>query len=322
MIPQELLYGVASQTLYFDPPEGQASGTPTVAVYVATNDDDGATESATTGSCSVDSVSTTFSASLGAQSITVASGTGIARGRRYLLADTDGEREWVECTSISGTTVGIRQPLKLDYASGSTLKGCRISISVLDSWAATKSKISDVLYADERAWRTDVVGDTRVAGATGYRARWSYTVGGVPAIGVSFFDLVRYQAKNLVTPLDVDRRFPGWLDRLPTDYQRDQGQALIDEAFQSVKMDAFGDNQVVRRIRDTQVLRELVVFRANLIAQEASLFHGGSNAEMVKAAQDLYGARYDMLIREPKVPVDQTGGGASAQANRLPAWRR
>ena len=322
MIPQELIYSVNSQTLYFDPPEGQATGTPTVTVYGATNDDDAGSEAATTGACSVDSVSTTFTANLGDTEITVADATSITRKRRYIVANPAGETEWAEIKSVSGTTIGLRQPLKNDYSSGSTLKGCRLSIAVSNTWAATKAKISDILDPTGRGWRTDMDSDTWVAGASGYRVRWSYTVGGVATIGVSFFDLVRYQAKNLVTPLDVDRRFPGWLDRLPTDYQEDQGQALIDEAFQAIKMDALGDEQVIRRIRDTQVIRELTIFRANVLSQEASLFAGGSNAEMVKAAQDLYEQRYKTLIREPKVPADQTGGGASSQGTRLPAWRR
>jgi hypothetical protein len=87
-------------------------------------------------------------------------------------------------------------------------------------------------------------------------------------------------------------------------------------------MDALGDEQVIRRIRDTQVIRELTIYRANVVAQEASLFAGGTNVDQVKAAQDLYEQRYKQLIREPKVPVDQTGGGSSAQPVRLPAWRR
>lgn len=321
MINQEVIFNLTGQTLFYDPPEGRPSGTPTVSVYLATNDDETGTEAATTGSCSVDSVSTTFSASLGDTSITVASGTGITRGRRYLVTDGDGDREWVEVLSVTGTTVGLRQPLKNTYAASSTFKGCRISISVDSTWVADKSNISDILDPSGRAWRTDELANP-IAGAAGYRARWSYTVDSIATIGVSFFDLVRYQAKNLVNPLDVDRRFPGWIDRLPTDYQEDQGQGLIDEAFQAIKMDALGDNEVVRRIRNTEVLRELTIYRANVIAQEAAMFGDGSNADQVKAAQDLYEARYKLLLREPKVPVDQAGGGASAQAQRLPAWRR
>jgi hypothetical protein len=187
---------------------------------------------------------------------------------------------------------------------------------------ATKSNITDVLDLTGRGWRTDEATTPWVAGAAGYRLRWAYTVNSINYVGVSFADLVRYPAKSLVTPLDVDRRFPGWIDRLATNYQEDQGQALIDEALQALKMDSLGDDQLVRRIRNTEVVRELVICRANVIAVEAMAIAGASNAEQVQLARDIYEQRYKQLIREPKVPVDQTGGGSSAQANRLPAWRR
>jgi hypothetical protein len=322
-VSQEILFGVTGQSIYYDAPEGRASAISSVTVYVSTNDDDGSTESATTGSASVAGPNTTLSGthSIGATSLTVTSGTGIARGRRYLLTSTTGEREWVEVKSVSGTALEVRQPLKNDFADASTLQDCRITIAVDSTWVADKSNISDILYSSDRATVQEVARDWPVGGA-GYRVRWVYTVAGETCVGVSFADLVRYQAKNLVTPIDVDRRFPNWLDRLPTDYQEDQGQALIDEAFAAIKMDALGDAQVVRRIRDTQVIRELTIHRANVLAQEAALFNGGTNAEQVKAAHDLYQQRYDLLIREPKVPMDQTGGGSSSQATRLPAWRR
>jgi len=322
MINQEVIFNVTGQSFFYDPPEGRPSGTPTVSVYQAFADDAAAAVSATTGVCSVGSVSTTFSASAGDTSITVASGTGITRGRRYLVTDTDGDREWVECISINGTTVGLRQPLRNTYAASSTFVDCRISISVDSTWVASTSNITDILDPYNRLWLTNQEPAAWVPGAAGYRLRWSYTVNGVATIGVSFADLVRYQAKNLVSPLDVDRRFPGWIDRLPTDYQEDQGQGLIDEAFQAIKMDCLGDEQVVRRIRSTEVLRELTIYRANLIAVEAGAFAGGSTVDMIKLAHERYDQRFNQLIREPKVPVDQTGSGSSAMAQRASVWRR
>jgi hypothetical protein len=320
VINQEVIFGLTTgQSFFYDPPEGRPSGTPTVQVFPSTSDDDGTAEVATTGSCSVDSVNTTFSASAGDTSITVASGASITRMRRYLVTDTDGDREWIECMSISGTTVGLRQPLRNTYAAGSTFQGCRISIGVNSTWVADKANITDILSG---SWRTDEESSGWVPGASGYRLRWAYTALSIATIGVSFADLVRYQAKNLVTPIDVDRRFPGWIDRLATDYRQDQGQSLIDEAFSAMRMDALGDAQLVRRIRDTEVLRELVIYRANVLAQEAAVFGASGNLEMRKFADELYQRRYNQLVREPKVPVDQTGGGSSAEPRRLPIWRR
>lgn len=322
MLNQEVIFALGGQKFFYDA-EARPSA-PSCTVYLSTSDDDSAAETATSGGASVESVDTTSdgAVSAGAQTIVLDDVANIARGRRYLFTDaTTGIKEWLDViTLVTATkTIGLRQPLRNSFADASTLQSTRITINVLDSWAATKAKLTDVLST---SWRTDREVQPWIAGAAGYRLRWSYTANGAVTLGVSFADLVRYQAKNLVTPLDVDRRFPGWIDRLPTDYLQDQGQALIDEAYQAMRMDCLGDEQLVRRIRNTEVLRELVVYRANLVAQEAALFAGGASKELVASALEIYGRRYKQLIREPKVPVDSTGGGSSSQARRLPATRR
>ncbi len=316
---QELLYNVTGQSFIYDPPEGRPSGTPTVEVFAAGVDDDGTAETATTGSCSVDSVDTTLdgAVSAGSTSLTLASGSGIVRGRRYLLTDaTTAVREWVEVLAVNGTAVIVRQPLINDFATASTFEGCRISISVNSTWVADDSKITDVLAANVNT------NTTSAPGAAGYRLRWSYTVDSVATIGVSYADLVRYQSKNLVNALDVDRTFPGWIDRLATDYREDQGAALVDEAFRAVKMDALADAQLLRRIRDTEVLSELVKYRANVLAVQNNVLRGSADTTALEVARGLYTERYNALIREPKVAVDQSGDGSSGDAVRLPVWRR
>ena len=304
---QELLFNLAGQSFYFDPLEGQPSGTPTVAVYRADSDDTSTAVVATTGACSVDSVATTFgaTAAVGDTAITVASGTGITVGRRYLVANAGGEREWVEVKSVASTAVGLRRPLLNDYTTAGTFKGCRISIGVDPAWMAAVTNLTE--------W---------TAGHAGYRLRWSYTVSSVARLGVSFADLVRYSAKNLVTALDVESRSPGWIDSLPSDYQEDQGAELIAESFQAVRFDALGDDQVLRRVRSAEVLRELVILKAVELGAENAVIRGATNTgphEMAKAAYD---KRYAQLLREPKVPVDEAGGGAGGKAARSPLWRR
>lgn len=319
----EILFNVTGQTFFYDPPEGfRPSGTPTVQVFSTGSDDDATAESATTGACSVGTVNTTLNGahSLGTRTLTLTSGTAVARGRRYLLTDTNGEYEWVEVHGITGVTATLKHPLINDYATASTFQDCRISIAVDATWMADASNISDVLAG---TWRINkIAADDHEAGATGYRLRWAYTVNSVATIGVSYADLVRYQSKNLVTSLDIDRVFPGFLDRLAIDYREDQGAALVDEAFQAVKMDALGDEQLLRRIRDTQVLCELVKYRANELSIQNEVLRGRQDASALTVAHDAYLNRYNALMREPKVAVDQTGGGSNGEAVRLPAWRR
>lgn len=305
---QEIIFGVAGQSFIYDCPEGRPASNPapTVEVFAADADDEGATEEATTGSVSIDSVNTTLNGAIsrGAVAATLTDGTGVTRGRRYLL----GGVEWVEVASISGASVTFRHPVINDHDDGATFEGTRLSIAVDASWVQDENNISDFAGMPP--------------GASGYRLRWTYTANGEATLGVSYADLVRYQAKNLVTPLDVDRTFPGWIDRLSTDYRADQGAALIDEAFQALKMDALTDAQLVRRMRDTQVIAELVKYRANLLAVQTNVLANGGDPRTLDIARDLYDQRYNALVREPKIAVDHTGDGANGEAKRLPVWRR
>lgn len=321
----EIIFGLASQSFTYDPPEPyRPSGTPTVDVYRGYDDDTATAVTATTGACSVDSVNTTLSASAsqGDTELTVTSGTSIARERIYLVTSAAGLYERVEVAGISGTTVTLRQPLINDYASGATFQGTRITISVLDSWAANASNLTDALDVVDTDVRTIESSNSIAPGAAGYRLRWSYTVNSVATLGVSYADLVRYQSKNLVSPLDVDRLFPGWIDRLPPDYRVDQGAALIAEAYTAIRLDAFADSQLVRRMRDTQVVADLVKYRANLLAMQNDVMAGRRDISALTVAQDAYDRRYNQLVREPKIAVDQGGNGANGEARRQPAFVR
>lgn len=324
---QEIVFALAGQSFIYDVPEGRpdAAPAPAVQVFLSTNSDTTGAEVATTGSVTIDAVDTTIATTPALaqdQALTVASGASIARNRRYILTGPDGNNELVEIVGINGTAVTLRRPLLNGYAIGSKLQGRRIMIGVDPTWVNNQAKISDILGV---TWRTDREPRTDwLAGYAGYRLRWTYSIGGVPAMGFSFADLVRYASKNLVNPLDIDSRFPGWIDRLPTDYQHDQGATLVAEAFRALKIDAMGDNQALRRIRNTEIVAELVVARANmLMAENAVLAGGGAEARIAyDLSKSVYTELYNRLLREPKFQVDQTSGGESAQARRLPVFRR
>lgn len=323
---QEIIFGVSGQSFYFDVPEARplASPAPTVGVYLATNSDTAGTELATTGSVAIDACDTTLTAdaAAGATTLVLNSVADVVRKRRYLVTAPDGATTFVDVIGItSGTkTVRIRRPLSYAFATGSTFQSTRISIGVNTTWSSDQSRLSDILGV---TWRTDREPRTEwLAAYAGYRVRWTYTADGAATIAASFADLVRYSAKNLVTSLDVDARFPGWIDRLPTDYQSDQGASLVNEAFYALKMDALGDDEALRRIRNTEIVRELVIYRANLLAAENHVMTGSISRDALELARKLYTQRYDQLLREPKFQTDATGGGQSAQARRLPAFRR
>lgn len=297
---QEILLGVAVQRFTFDVVEGRpdADPVPGVTVYDATSDDDDTPEAATTGIVAIEAVDTTLSANAtaGDVTITVVDPTSIARRRQYLLGI-----ERVEVIGIAGSELTLRRPLLNDADAGATFESTRISIAV------------------DATWSSDDVNLTDCELGAGYRLRWTYTVDGIAYVGVSYADLVRYSSQNLVTALDVDDRFPGFIDRLPPDNRENQGETFIREAFDQVRFDALGDAQVLRRMRDTFVLGELVKAKANVIAIENQVMRGGANMlDALKTARDTYDKRYQQLIREPKVPVDQSGDGAAQPARRLP----
>jgi len=318
---QQLVLGVTGQTIYFDPPEGRPSSVTSVTVYEAYGDDTASAVSATTGSASIDSFSTTFSSASGASQANrelcnVTSSASAAVGRTYLGTNTNGATEWIEARGKATGIIYSRTPLQLDYAAADTIVGCRISISIDSTWVAATSNLSDpngvIDPLDIRTQRSSALPFPR------YRARWQYVVGGVSYVHDSNFDLVRYPAVHGVTGLDVDARYPGWLDTLPTDYAADQGARCIDIAFREVTEELLGDGKLLWAMRSGQIVDSLVIKKAVAVGEQAKLVRGGSSKDAVEATELAYGALYDRLIREPKVPFQSTSGGAAIAAVRLP----
>ena len=63
-------------------------------------------------------------------------------------------------------------------------------------------------------------------------------VAGATQVYDRYFDLVRYPARHGVVPMDLERRFPGWLDGLPTDARKDQPvQGMV--ILRDIKQDAL-----------------------------------------------------------------------------------
>ncbi len=302
----EILFGVTGQHLVLDPTELVRPTSPGVQVFRLEAGDDSTAELAISGGAAVDAVSTTLAddAFVGVAELELAAGTGIAKGGAYLVTSTEtGLAERVDVIAIVGTRVVLQRPIVNEYAAGATFEGVRITAALDPTWVADLAKLS--------------------SGGLGasYRVRWTYTAE-TPTVAVTYFDLVRYRASSLVTARDIDNRFPGWIDRLPPDHRANQGASLIVDALDAVKMDALGDAKVLNRIRDTQVLRELLILKANLLAVQNQVIAGGGNLDGVTIARDLYAQRYQQLIAEPKVPVDAANTGAGARARSLPVWSK
>jgi len=99
----------------------------------------------------LDSVNTTLSASVaaGATSLAVASATGIAVGRRYLVAGAEtAGGEVVLVSAIAGTTLTLARPLTAARASGATFQGTRITVAVSSACTAEVCRQRRVEWTD------------------------------------------------------------------------------------------------------------------------------------------------------------------------------
>lgn len=161
-----------------------------------------------TGTGTVDSVNTTLSAgaAAGAQTITVASATGVTVGRRYLLTGQEiAGGEWVTVRAISGTTLALARPLALSHASGASVSSTRVSCAVTAAACATVRR--------------------------GCRVEITYTVSSAtrPVVSVEF-DVTRYRLESGLTlehvrdldPQLLKRAAPGtwWPSVIATAWER------------------------------------------------------------------------------------------------------
>lgn len=308
----DILYSVTGQSLYFDAPEGRPSSITSSQVFENCDGDDDTAESALSGSAAVETnPDTTFDAASGfSQSdprvCNLTATTGCTKGRRYLATNAAGESEWVEVIAVSsGASVTARQPLENDYAASDTFESTRITHAIDSTWVAESNNISDSIDPNPR-----------------YRWRVEYVVGGVTYVHAVWFDLVRYSGTHTVTGLDVDRAFPGFLDALPTHYREDMGAELIAEAYRQVKLDLYQDGKADQMARNGEVIDDLVLHKAASLAEQSRVVLGAGSLDAAEMAASRYQSRFNHLIREPKIPFDQSGDGAGTNAQRLPLFRR
>lgn len=316
MLPSsaDVLYAVASQSIWHDARQGRASGTPTVQVWEDREGDLATARSATTGSASVDSVNTTVDAASGSgqanpKKVNVAATSSTAIGRQYLITNTAlGQSEWFEVAGIASADYLIaRQPLVHAYASADTVVGTRISITIDTTWASDINNLSDP-YAPNPRWR----------------AVFTYTVASVTYREAVYFDLLRYPVTFGVTAVDVDREAPGWLDRLPVDYQVGQGVTLITQAVRQVKRDLSRAKRADWAQRNSEQFNDLIVMQAVVKGAQAAYLHGGTGREQLEEVRKNYQSFFDQWIANSTAPeaVDAAGGGAVLPIRRQELFER
>lgn len=282
----DLLFNVTGQSLYFDCPEGRPSSVTSSTVYENTTGDDGTAETATTGTAAVEtSPNTTFDAASGdgqadPTQCNLTATTGCTPGRVFLATNALLQSERIEVAAVSsGAYVLSREPLANSYTTADTFVSTRVTHAIDSTWVASTSNISGDIDPNAK-----------------YRWRLVYVVASVTYVHDVYFDLLRYPARHDVSPIDVDRKFPGWLDRLPTYYRDDQGRTLIDEAHREIKYDLYNELKADQSIRNREVMNELVILRAGMLVDPSEV------------NERRYHDRFAQILRFAKVPMSTTTG--------------
>lgn len=299
----DIAFGVASQTVYYDAPEGRPSSVTSATVYRWDMPDDGDTESAIGSPAVETNPNTTVDADSGtaysgdARRVNVTATTGGAVGRTYLVTSADGLREFFEVEEIdSGNYFIAKHPLHNAYTTADTVQTTRIQATVDGTWVA-----------DETNLTVDDVGAN-----PGYRIRWVYVVSGVTYVADTYFNLVRYVSKHGVQPQDIEVMAPGWLDTLPTDHRRDQGRRLIDNAHSEVKIDLHQVDVAASAVAEAEIIDELTRYKTIELGEWARYMKGGIDEAQANAASRRYVTRLDSLIRiVSRVPVRDSTGAAT-----------
>lgn len=297
---QEILFGVASQTLELEVDRPMSSVT-SVSVWPTGTDDTATAESATTGSASVDAATEATTAAAGygqtdRTKLTMASTAGFAVGRRGYIS-VNGIAETFEIERIhTNTAIYTRHPLVNAYASGATVDmTTRATIAVSDTWAALVEKLSPTANPNP-----------------GYRVRWVVVhTDSTVAVYLRNFDLVRYPAAPPVSPLDVDAAHPGWIDKLHPDYRDSQGRPLIVEATRNVRLDLWHRSIADQALRTGEVFAALVIDRAVLASIEHAAMRGADVGQALDVAKDRYDRSLAGLVDSPVLAVDTSGAGAA-----------
>lgn len=304
---QDLTYSITGQSLVWDAPEGRPSSVTSVTVYLASTGDSGSTETATSGTASVETnPNTTFDAASGSgqtdpRKCNLTATTGISAGRSYLVTTAAGLKEWPEVLSITaGDSIIARNPLENAYASADTFQSTRISISVDSTWVSDQSNISPGLRATPN-----------------YRVRWVYVVSSVTYVHDTYFDVVRYAGGHTVSTADLDAMIPGYMDILPTFHRVDEGRRMLDEAYQQVRWDLQASDVNDAAIRDEDAINRATMLRFGVILAESQ------SVEMLEMREKRYREFFDKTFRvTAKVLISTDESAAGHRVPALSLWSK
>lgn len=190
-------YSGGNQTLYHVPRDRHGRARiPASANYLIVrlwkHEDDAEREVQASAAATIDSASTTLSASAGPSQanprlLAVASSVGFTPGRHYLLSQ--GElSEVVVCEAVDTSQVLVRHELRYDYTTSADLDGVEITGTFPSAAAADEEDME--------------------AGGGPYGLIWEYTLATIPYYPLEEVWVTRYTASPLITTADLLRKWP------------------------------------------------------------------------------------------------------------------
>ena len=307
---QDVYFDVANQRLVFDAPEGRPTSVHPVSVFSVGAGDEGTAQSATSGSPSIDLVSTTVDAASGNGEVNprilyVAATTNMAVGRSYLVTSADGAKEWIEVVEIdAGNYVKTRYPMANTYASADTVVSTRITIPLSTTWVEDQNKLTG----------------GRDPG-NGYRVRWVYDVAGTQYVHDSYFDLVRYAGGHTLIASDIESMYPGFKGMLASYHKQDDGKRLVDEAYEQVKWDLHDVDLDDSAVMDQDALNRATLLRLGVLLAKARMLQGQTDPVVVEMAERDYNGFVNKTFRSgAKVAVAVDSSGAAAKVSARNVW--
>ena len=305
----DVLFDVDGQSLILDAREGRPSSVESVQVFEDINPDSSPESDALDGSPAIEALTTTIDAAAGPTqtyrtTVPVASTAGITVGRRLLLENSLGQREWIDVAGVeSGVSLRATVPLTFTYADGDTVESPRISVNLSNTWVANASNVSNPICPRPR-----------------YRVVWTYVVDGETYRVTTFFDLTRQPFTHSVTALDLDRLSRGLLSRLSTEDRTTAGAELIEEAALQVRHDLWEHGLAAYAQRNSEAVNEFIRRKANVLVHEHAFNEGGVSQVQLDAVSRAYWQRLENLITKTNQQV--TAEGAGGQTQEAPLYRR
>jgi hypothetical protein len=192
----------------------------------------------------------------------------------YRIVDRDdGHHAACVVVEIDGSHLELERRLLRAFVAGSPLRSFRLSIGVDQAWQRTQAR------------RIELGG----VGLSAVRVHWRYYVDGVETIDTTDVDLVFESRSETVTPQLVERRFPGWTERVA---QVARTASMLDEAHALVRRDARLADVPLNNAADT---RELVELRAAIVEMEQRVLYGLLPAADLDEAEARYRSRAEQL---------------------------